>query len=112
MKNFLIPIILIVSILLTSCQDKGETSLYLSGKENTLPDELKGLKVYSVSTGAGTYVKVAILDGQINSTTYSVGKFEESTIILNRQNDQIIEVSQVIMENDSLVVCRKLTRSI
>ena len=51
-------------------------------------------------------------DGQINSTTYSVGKFEESTIILNRQNGQIIEVSQVIMENDSLVVCRKLTRSI
>lgn len=50
MKNFLIPIILIVSILLTSCQDKGETSLYLSGKENTLPDELKGLKVYSVSS--------------------------------------------------------------
>ena len=79
MKNFLIPIILIVSILLTSCQDKGETSLYLSGKENTLPDELKGLKVYSVSTGAGTYVKVAILDGQINSTTYSVGKFERPT---------------------------------
>ena len=78
----------------------------------TLPDELKGLKVYSVSTGAGTYVKVAILDGQINSTTYSVDKVEESTIILNKQNGQIIEVSQVIMENDSLVVCRKLTRSI
>lgn len=111
MKNFLIPIILIVSILLTSCREKGKSYLYLSGKENTLPDELKGLKVYNVSTGTGTYVKVAILDGQVNSTTYSMGKVEESTIILNRQNNKIIEVSQVIMENDSLVVCRKSTKS-
>lgn len=111
MKNFLIPIILIVSILLTSCQERGKTSVYLSGNENTLPNELKGLKVYNVSTGTGTYVKVAILDGQVNSTTYDVGKVEESTIILNRQNDQIIEVSQVIMENDSLVICRKFHKT-
>lgn len=110
MKNFLIPIILIASILLTSCQDKGETSIYLSGNENTLPDELKGLKVYNVSTGSGSYVKVAILDGQVNSTTHKVGKVFESTIILNRQNGQTIEVSQVIMENDSLVICRKLPK--
>ncbi len=92
---------------LTSCQDAGVTSKSLTGEEQNLPDELKGLKVYWVSTGNGDGVNVAVLNGQINSTTYQVGKTKQSTIILNKQNGNLIEVRQILVENDSVIVCRK-----
>lgn len=95
------------SIIFTSCESAGVTSQKLNGDEQELPVELKGLKIYSVSTGNGAYVKVAVLDGKINSTTSSVGKFEESTVIVNKRNSNIITVSQILVENDSLIVCKK-----
>ena len=97
----------LLSVVFTSCDSAGVTSQKLNGDEQELPVELKGLKIYSVSTGNGTYVKVAVLDDKINSTTYSEGKFQESTVIVNKRNSKIITVSQILVENDSLIVCKK-----
>lgn len=93
--------------LFSSCDKAGVTSKFLYGDEQDLPEELKGLKVYSVSTGGGTYIKVAILNGDLNSTTYVEGKTTETTIILNKQNGKQIKVSQILVENDSIILCRK-----
>lgn len=90
----------------SSCYDAGVTSQRLNGNEQDLPQELKGLKIYSISVGRGDWVKVAILDNKANSTTYSVGKFNESLIIIDKKGKQI-KVSQILSENDSVIVCRK-----
>lgn len=100
-------ILLVSCCLFISCDDAGTTSKKLNGDEQSLPDELKGLKIYSVSTGGGNYVEVAVLDGKVNSTTYQVGKIQETTVIVNKQNGKLIEVSQILVENDSVIVCRK-----
>lgn len=103
-----IAVYAMVVVVFTSCFDAaGVTSKRLHGDEQTLPDELKGLKIYKVSTGDGNYVIVAVLDGKLNSTTYQEGKVTESTVIFNRQNGKLIEVSQILVENDSVIVCRK-----
>lgn len=97
-----------LAIVFTSCEDAGVARKRLNGDEQNIPDELKGLKVYSVSTGNGNYVKVGILNDKINSTTYNVGKTDESIIIIDKQrNDKIIKVSEILVENDSIIVCRK-----
>jgi hypothetical protein len=96
-----------LAFVFTSCEDPGVTSTRLNGDEQNLPDELKGLKVYRVSTGDLDYVKVAILDGKINSTTYSKGKHQETLIIIDKESEDFIEVKEILMENDSLIVCRK-----
>ena len=102
-----LSIITLAIIGLTSCSEPGTTQLRLNGNESNLPDELKGLKVYSVSDGNGSHVKVAILNNQINSTTYKVGKHAQSLLLVNKQDNKVIEVSSVLMENDSLIICRK-----
>lgn len=110
MKKFKINALvglLFAFIALTSCDSAGVVSKRLNGDEQDLPYELKGLKIYNVSTGGGNYVKVAVLNGEVNSTTYKVGKFSESTLIVNKQNNRLIEVSQILVENDSVIVCRK-----
>ena len=102
-----LSIITLVIFGLTSCTDPGTTQLRLNGNESNLPDELKGLKIYSVATDGGHYVKVAILNNQINSTTYRIGKHTQSLLLVNKQDNKLIEVSSVLMENDSLIICRK-----
>lgn len=102
-----LSIIALAVIGLTSCREPGTTQIKLNGDEPNLPDELKGLKVYSVSDGNGSHVKVAILNNQINSTTYKVGKHTQSLLLVNKQDNKVIEVSSVLMENDSLIICRK-----
>ena len=102
-----LSIIALAIVGLTSCADPGTTQLRLNGNESNLPDELKGLKIYSVATDEGDYVKVAILNNQINSTTYTVGKHTQSLVLVNKQDGKLIEVSSVLMENDSLIICRK-----
>lgn len=89
-----------------SCDKAGVAKLRLNGNENELPQELKGLKIYSVSTGDGS-VKVAIFDNKANSTTYRVGKFEESLIVVDNSTSKQIKVSQILSETDSIIVCRK-----
>jgi hypothetical protein len=89
-----------------SCEEAGTTSKCLDGTELNLPDELKGLKVYSVSTDNGT-IKVAILDSTVNSATYAVGKSRESVIIVNRLEDSREIHGEIISETDSIIVIHK-----
>ena len=100
-------LLLLVSLLFISCQEAGVTSQSLSGSEQTLPDELKGLKVYNVSIGSGGYVKVAVLNNGINSTTYKSGKTHKSIITVYSNTTQEFQKEDIISENDSIIVLRK-----
>jgi hypothetical protein len=115
---YTIPTLLLVvgfSLLFTSCEDKGLTRQTLTGDESTLPAELKGLKVYTVSTGEGNYVKVAVLNNQAVSTTYQSGKHSQSVVLVNKEVEfgagqittRTINVESIISENDSILVIKK-----
>jgi len=105
MKKILLALILLLT--LTSCEDKGITRQTLTGDESNLPQELKGLKVYTVSTGEGSYVKVAVLNNQAISTTYQSGKHQQSVILVNKETERTINVESIISENDSIIVIKK-----
>jgi hypothetical protein len=109
MKAIKFLLITLVLVIVTSCDPAGETTQYLTGEEQTLPDELKGLKVYTVSIGNGNYVKVAVLNGQTNSSTYNVGKTQHTTIVVNkdRYNERVIEAEEILSETDDIVVIKK-----
>lgn len=107
LSTIAIVLFTLVTIALSSCEDAGVTSQKLDGNEQTLPDELKGLKVYSVSIGEGDYVKVAIMNGEVNSTTYLRGKYHETILQVNNHQGKLIQVKDIVMENDSMIVCRK-----
>ncbi len=93
-------------LLITSCSDPGTSEILLDDHKN-LPTELKGLKIYNVSTGRGGSVIVAVLNNDLNSITYREGKRNESVMLLNKQTNKVIQVRDVVMENDSLIICRK-----
>lgn len=99
--------ILCCVLFFSSCDNAGVTQQRLNGNEQDLPPELKGLKVYSVSVGSGSFVKVAVLDNKVNSTAYQVGKVQESLIVVDNSTGKQIKVSQILSENDSVIVCRK-----
>jgi hypothetical protein len=78
------------------------------GNETQLPPELKGLKIYDVSIGSGSYVKVGILEDKIISTNYQVGKHRQSMIIVDKGGqERKIEFESIISENDSILVIKK-----
>ena len=106
MKKIL-TILFCIALLTISCEDKGVTHQPLTGDETNLPAELKGLKVYTVSTGSGNYVKVGILNNQAISTTYQSGKHQQSVILVNKGTPRTINVESIISENDSIVVIKK-----
>jgi hypothetical protein len=56
--------IVLVGMLLM-CDAPGLSALILGGSENTLPEELKGLKIYNVSVGHGNYTQVAVLGARL-----------------------------------------------
>lgn len=101
MKNILLiaAILIGASMLITSCVDKGEVTPYLTGNEN-LPEELKGLKVYTVGVSQGVSIFVAVLDGDVNSVT-TTGKHPKTTIMLNAAKEKIL------YETDSLIILKK-----
>lgn len=103
MKNI---ILLLFVFFLMSCEQAGTTSINLYGEEDKLPQELKGMKVYKVFVDGGNYVRVAVLNNQINSLTYPVGKSQQTTI-LSKETGKLVMVSNIISENDSIIVCRK-----
>ena len=105
MKKILLALILALTLL--SCEDKGVTRQTLTGDESNLPAELKGLKIYTVSTGSGNYVKVAVLNNQAISTTYKSGKHQQSVILVNKEGERTINVETIISENDSIIVIKK-----
>jgi hypothetical protein len=101
--------LLALTIIFTSCDDKGTTETSLQGIEGNLPEELKGLKIYKVSLGGLDYVRVGVLDNaKTTSTTYRKGKISETFILIEKDNQRTIKVNEIISENDSIIVCRKL----
>ena len=101
-------ILLVVAITLSSCYEAGTTSTELIGNEQNLPEELKGLKIYTVSTGKLGSVKVGLLDNaRTTSLTYSEGKYQESFILVEKNTGRSIPVGEIISENDSIIVCKK-----
>lgn len=108
MKNLKLLLVGLMLVLTVSCGEKGVSRQKLTGFESNLPDELRGLKVYSVNDGALSYIKVAVLNGQINSVTYPVGKTQETTIMVNKNGqDRVIHAREILSENDSIIVIRK-----
>lgn len=110
MKTIKILMILLLLVTITSCVEKGVTTQKLTGDEQNLPDELKGLKIYSVSTGGGDWIKVAVLNNQINALSYSEGKYSEHVIIVENKDsydERIIEVEEIISETDDIIVIKK-----
>lgn len=106
-KHFFI-IVLLCTLFLSCKGEKGTSDLLLNGTEDALPLELKGLKVYEVRTSiGGDYVKVAILNDEVISTAEQVGKHDEYTIIINKPSNKIINVSKILLENDSIIIIRK-----
>jgi hypothetical protein len=106
MKKLLLFAVLLLAF---SCADPGVTTRELVGDEKELPEELKGLKIYSVSTGEGSYVKVAIFNNEINSVTYSEGKTTETTIVINKgeYNEKTIYGREILAETKDIIVIRK-----
>lgn len=101
-------IFLILTSMLVSCSEPGTSKRLLIGDEYNLPDNLKGLEVYGVRTNDEGYVKVAILNNQINSLTYTSGKTSSSVIVLNEKptNQRVID-GEILSETDSIVVIKK-----
>jgi hypothetical protein len=102
--NILKIFALILCLSFISCHEVGKTSNVLTGQEQSLPNELKGLKIYNVSLGNDGYVKVAILDNNVMSLTESHNDETKSLLILNKNK---IKVKEILIENDSIIVCRK-----
>ncbi len=109
MKTLKILTIALFLFLVMGCAKKGTTSRLLVGDEKDLPNELKGMKVYAVSTGDGYAVKVAILDNKVNSLTYQEGKIQQTTIVINpnTSNERIIKAKEILSETDEIIVIRK-----
>lgn len=107
MKKILLFVLFVILLTFVSCENVGTTHQTTYGNETGLPAELKGLKVYDVSTGSGSYVKVAVLNNSVNSTTYKSGKHNKSTIIVYGNTTQEFKQEDIISENDSIIVLRK-----
>lgn len=105
--------ILSLSLVLISCDPAGTTTKILDGDTlTTLPEGLKGLKVYKVAIdGDGSAIYVATLGGNTTSTQYSSGKASYSVILFDESFGSItkkeIPVKKIIMENDSIIVAEK-----
>ncbi len=104
-----IIMILLLLVVATSCEDKGVSKNRLSGSENALPDELKGLKVYDVSLGEGNWIKVAVINNQVSSLNYQSGKYQKTVLVVNKDSydERVIEVEEIISETDDIIVIKK-----
>ena len=106
----LLPIILLGALL--SCGAPGDSELILSDgiAQGKLPEELKGLKIYSVCIRDGQDVKIAVLDGKISTLSDFSGKTEKHTITLTKVeavDNYSIPIKEIISETDSIIVARK-----
>lgn len=109
MKKILI-ILFLVSLVTISCSDPGTTSIHIHGNEPTLPDELKGLKIYNVSDGYGSHTKVAVFKGKVVGGEYQSGKYRYEVVNIYKQDGSVSRKypeSNIIIENDSILVIRK-----
>ena len=106
MKKLLLLIVIVFC--LSSCLEKGETKQRLNGDENTLPNELKGVKVYNLGVGDGDMIYVGLLNGYSSvSTQWRSGKYTYNAILFQKNNSvQNIEISEIISINDSIIVAK------
>lgn len=112
MKNLIAAILVVMAIVIASCNTPGQSTQHLTGNEQNLPDELKGLKVYTVATGELNTIQIAVLKGQVIATQESDGEDVQNTAIIrtgNSVNSNTITVlkSAIILENDSIIIVRK-----
>lgn len=98
-----------ISLFLSSCRDAGTTDLYLHGQEPALPEELKGLKIYAVSDGYGSRIKIAVFEGQVVGTRYQSGKYQYDVVNVYKENgtSRSYPESSIIGENDSILIIKK-----
>ena len=101
--------LLVLSTILVSCKDAGTTEVGLSGTEANLPAELKGLKIYSVATGYGNTIKVAVFEGNVAGTNYPVGKHHGNCVNIYKETGETVSypASSIIVENGSILVIKK-----
>lgn len=105
LKTILIVLMLMFTM---SCDESGKTYTKLNGDESGLPTELKGLKVYRVATDGGSFISVAILNGDVNSVSRTESKTIHTTIIVNgKEGSKTIYAKEILSENDSIIVIRK-----
>lgn len=104
-------LLLTASFALQSCEDKGASTLRLTGNENELPQELKGMKVYSIHVGQGSYMKVAVLNNKIIGNSYQSGKVTENSVVVDLSTNNEIQIESILMENDSIIICKKVRES-
>ena len=58
--------------------------------------------------GGGNWIRVAVLNGGVNSTTYMEGKIQETTIIVgDKPKQRVITAKEILSETDSIIVIRK-----
>ena len=108
-KSVMAIMTVLVTALFVQCEAPGVSTQRLGGGEGTLPEVLKGLKVYSVSIGRGEYINVAVINKEINSLTYIEGKQPKSVIIVkNSGYDQHeIKVKEILLEYNTIIIARK-----
>jgi hypothetical protein len=95
-------------LIFVSCEEPGKTKIKVRGDEPGLPEDLKGLKIYSVSDGERN-VRVAILKGSVVGTNIKDGKQYHNTVNVYEENvtTRTFLPEDIIIENDSIVVIRK-----
>lgn len=108
--------LLLITISFFSCDTKkGDTSTVFNGTEQNLPNEIKGLKLYWVSTSDGALsggIYVGYLEGyNTTSLNYQSGKTHTSVVLVTPKNDvKTILVKEILVENDSIIVIKKLKK--
>lgn len=106
----LLAILFLVSVVTISCSDPGTTEIRVHGNEPALPEELKGLKIYSVSDGHGSKIKVAVFKGQVVGEKYRNGKYSYDAVNIYKQDGSVSRgypESNILLENDSILILRK-----
>jgi hypothetical protein len=107
-KKIIFPL-LALTLIATSCREAGTTDVRITGDEANLPTELKGLKIYSVATGYGSTIKVAVFENQVVGSNYPSGKHRQNCINVYKQSGETVSypASSIIVENDSILVIKK-----
>lgn len=110
----LIMLSIVSAIVLTGCNNEklGNTESRLDGTEQNLPEHLKGLTVDLVTVSKrGSFIYVATLPRYNTiSMQYQSGKNTETVIVAipNESPQRIIQVKEIIMENDSMILVKKI----
>jgi len=90
----------ILLLSLISCNDSGVSKIPLSGNEENVPEEIKGIKVFKVALSDGDFIKVVVLENDLDKSI-STKSSNKNTILIAKKKYKIIS------ENDSILVLKK-----